>query len=243
MENKYDNLAFFAKYSQMKRSQEGLEGAGEWETLRSVLPAFSQKTVLDLGCGYGWHCLYAYHHGAKAVLGIDSSQRMLEVAKKKAAGLPIVYRQMAMEDIQFAAKQFDIILSSLAIHYIKDIKPLFQGIYDCLADDGIFVFSVEHPVYTAHGSQDFIYDEAGHIQHFPVDRYFDEGIRHANFLQEDVIKYHRTLTTYLTTLLQTGFILEAVMEPQPSQALLEQPGMKDELRRPMMLIVRARKGK
>lgn len=243
MENKYDDLGFFQKYSQMKRSQEGLEGAGEWETLRSVLPDFTEKTVLDLGCGYGWHCLYAYHQGAKEVLGIDSSQRMLEVARKKAAGLPIVYRQMGMEEIRNIHTEFDIVLSSLAIHYIADIRTLFQAIYDCLAEDGIFVFSAEHPVFTAHGSQDFIYDETGHIKHFPVDRYFEEGIRHANFLQEDVIKYHRTLTTYLNTLLQIGFILDAVMEPQPSQALLEQPGMKDELRRPMMLIVRARKGK
>jgi len=56
-----------------------------------------------------------------------------------------------------------------------------------------------------------------------------------------VTKYHRTLTPYLLTLLQNGFILEKVIEPQPPEELLEVPGMKDEMRRPMMLLIAARK--
>ena len=39
-ENKYDDNIFFQKYSQMSRSQQGLAGAGEWETLRKLLPDF-----------------------------------------------------------------------------------------------------------------------------------------------------------------------------------------------------------
>ena len=50
-ENKYDDDIFFQKYSQMSRSQQGLAGAGEWETLRKLLPDFKDKRVLDLGCG------------------------------------------------------------------------------------------------------------------------------------------------------------------------------------------------
>ena len=52
-ENKYDDDIFFQKYSQMSRSQQGLAGAGEWETLRKLLPDLKDKRVLDLGCGYG----------------------------------------------------------------------------------------------------------------------------------------------------------------------------------------------
>ena len=39
-ENKYDDDIFFQKYSQMSRSQQGLAGAGEWETLKKMLPDF-----------------------------------------------------------------------------------------------------------------------------------------------------------------------------------------------------------
>lgn len=74
-ENKYDNETFFEQYSQMSRSINGLKGAGEWHVLKQMLPDFTNKRVLDLGCGFGWHCEYAVEHGAKAVVGIDISKK------------------------------------------------------------------------------------------------------------------------------------------------------------------------
>ena len=103
------------------------------------------------------------------------------------------------------------------------------------------MFSVEHPVFTAYGTQDWYYDEEGNILHFPVDNYYYEGKRKAVFLGEEVIKYHRTLTTYLNTLLTHGFELCQVVEPQPPESMFHIPGMRDEMRRPLMLIVSARK--
>ena len=52
-ENKYDNNRFFSQYSQMSRSVDGLKGAGEWHVLQKMLPDFTGKRVLDLGCGFG----------------------------------------------------------------------------------------------------------------------------------------------------------------------------------------------
>lgn len=240
-ENKYDDEVFFQKYSQMLRSQKGLQGAGEWSELRKILPAFQGKSVLDLGCGYGWHCRYAAEHNAAKVLGTDISEKMLSTARRINAAPQIEYRRAAMEDLQFAAGTFDVVLSSLAFHYVKDFAPLVANIFDWLRPDGSFVFSVEHPVFTAYGTQDWYYDQDGKILHFPVDNYYYEGQREAIFLGERVVKYHRTLTSYLNTLLCSGFILEHVIEPQPPAEMLHLTGMKDEMRRPMMLLVSARK--
>lgn len=55
------------------------------------------------------------------------------------------------------------------------------------------------------------------------------------------MKYHRTLTSYLDTLLSSGFELQHIIEPQPPQEMLGIEGMRDEMRRPMMLLVSARK--
>ena len=74
-QNKYDDPVFFDKYSQMSRSKEGLSGAGEWHILKQMLPDFNNKIVLDLGCGYGWHSLYAVKHGASKVIACDISDR------------------------------------------------------------------------------------------------------------------------------------------------------------------------
>lgn len=79
--------------------------------------------------------------------------------------------------------------------------------------------------------------------HWPVDNYYVEGKREAVFLGEPVVKYHRTLTTYINDLTAAGFSIVDLKEPQPDQEMLDTiPGMKDELRRPMMLIISAVKG-
>lgn len=236
-ENKYDNEVFFKKYSEMNRSKEGLKGAGEWSELQKVLPDFEGKRVLDLGCGYGWHCLYAAENGALSVLGVDISEKMLRAASEKNGHDRIEYRQSAMEDLDFPDGSFDVVISSLAFHYVKDFAPLVRKISRWTASGGSFVFSAEHPVFTAYGTQDWYYDEKGGILHFPVDNYYYEGKRDAVFLGEKVTKYHRTLTTYLNTLLANGFVITDIIEPQPPENMLELPGMRDEMRRPMMLIV------
>ena len=240
-ENSYDNPRFFEKYSQMLRSSQGLEGAGEWRELEKLLPDFSGKRVLDLGCGYGWHCAYAAQHGAAAVLGTDLSEKMLATAQAKNGAPQITYRRSAMEDLAFPDGSFDVILSSLALHYVRDFVPLVERIVRWLTPGGHFVFSVEHPVFTAYGSQDWYYGPEGEILHFPVDNYYYEGKRDAVFLGEHVVKYHRTLTTYLNTLLEQGLVLRHVVEPQPPENMLDLPGMRDEMRRPMMLLVSADK--
>lgn len=240
-ENRYDDEFFFQKYSEMTRSQLGLAGAGEWPKLQKILPDFRGKTVLDLGCGYGWHCKYAAEHGAAHVLGTDISRKMLEVAATRNSNDRIEYRQSAMEDLEFPEGSFDIVVSSLALHYVKDFEPLIKSIHHWLKAGGQLIFSVEHPVFTAYGSQDWYYDQNGEILHFPVDNYYYEGQREAIFLGERITKYHRTLTTYLGTLLTNGFQITHVVEPQPPENMMDIPGMKEEMRRPMMLLVAAHK--
>lgn len=241
-ENKYDDPLFFAKYAQMDRSRLGLAGAGEWPTLRRLLPDFDGRDVLDLGCGYGWHCAYAAEHGARSVLGIDLSEKMLAVAQRDHAAPGIAYRRLAIEDADFAADSFDVVLSSLALHYVADLDALVRRIARWLRPGGVFVFSCEHPVFTAEGTQDWYRDAQGSILHFPVDHYFCEGARQAVFLGERMTKYHRTLTSYVGALLENGFALTGLAEPHPTQQMIDTiPGMADEMRRPMMLILRGEK--
>lgn len=243
-ENIYDNDAFFNEYKNFPRSVEGLNAAGEWHELKKMLPVFHNKTVLDIGCGFGWHCIYAANKGAKRVIGTDISEKMLSVAKERNNHESIEYLRTAMEDLDFKANSMDIVLSSLAFHYTPNFDGVCKKINGFLKLNGNFVFSVEHPIFTAFGSQEWIYDKNNNPIYWPVDHYFSESERESIFLGEKVIKYHRTLTTYLKTLLDNGFSINDIVEPKPAQHLLETvPEMKNELRRPMMLLVSATKSK
>ena len=55
----------------------------------------------------------------------------------------------------------------------------------------------------------------------------------------DEAKQLLTLTQILMGLLKNGFELKAVEEAMPPKEMMDMPGMKDELRRPMMLLVKA----
>ncbi|MDR2037118.1 MAG: class I SAM-dependent methyltransferase [Bacteroidales bacterium] len=241
-ENKYDDTVFFEQYKKMIRSEKGLAGAGEWYLLEKMLPAFKEKDMLDLGCGFGWHCRYAMEKGAASVIGVDISEKMLEKAREINCLKGVEYIRQPIEDLEFPAEKFDIVLSSLTFHYIKSYHTMIDNIYQWLKPGGSFIFSVEHPVFTAYGTQEWIYDETGEKAYWPVDNYFLEGKREAVFLGEKVVKYHRTLATYLGTLLKRGYTVKEVAEPQPAPDMLaEYPEMKEELRRPMMLLISAEK--
>jgi SAM-dependent methyltransferase len=239
-QNKYDDSDFFANYSRMPRSVGGLNAAGEWQELRAMLPELHDKRVLDLGCGFGWHCRYAREQQARSVVGVDLSGNMLERARAMTDDPGIRYMQLAIEDIDFHAGEFDVVISSLALHYIERLDILCRRIYHCLAPGGAFVLSVEHPVFTALASQDWHYGPQGEKLHWPVDGYHQEGSRQARFLDHDVIKYHRTAATYMNTLIASGFSIRSVAEPKPTEEMLEtNPDMRDEMRRPIFLMISA----
>ena len=241
-QNKYDDPAFFARYAAMARSTGGLAAAGEWPVLRAMLPPLAGARVLDLGCGFGWHCRYVREMGAASVVGIDLSERMLARARDMGDDPAIAYVRAAIEDVDLPAASFDLVLSSLALHYVADFVPVFAKVQRLLVPGGAFVFSIEHPVFTARPEQDWWTAADGTRLHWPVDRYGEEGERRSSWLAPDVVKYHRTLATILNALLGAGFAIGQVEEPGPPAAMgAADPAMADEARRPMFLLVAARK--
>ena len=232
--NQYDNPEFFAAYAQMSRSQFGLEGAGEWHQLEPMFPKLAGKAVLDLGCGYGWHCKYAADHGVAQVLGIDQSERMIKEAKRRNTAECIKYRVCGIHDFDYPVETYDLVVSNLVLHYIEDLQEVYLIVQRTLKPGGTFLFNIEHPTFTAGVNQQFSSDGT-----WPVTDYYYPGERTTDFLGHEVKKYHHTLTQILNGLLQTGFVIEAVEEAMPPEQWRDQ--MPEEMKRPMMLLVKARK--
>ena len=90
------------------------------------------------------------------------------------------------------------------------------------------------------------------VAHRQVDHLVDRFVRRENPMitrdlaqGHDVVKYHRTVATYLNAFIDTGFTITRLSEPQPTQEMLVQhPQWQDETRRPMFLLIAAiKKGK
>lgn len=240
-QNIYDNQTFFDGYAQLSRSVQGLDGAPEWPTIRSILPDLQGKKVVDLGCGYGWFCRSAREQGADRVLGMDLSEKMLGKAKEMTEDPAIEYRQQDLEALQLPAASFDLVYSSLTLHYIEDLGKLFATVYQALVNGGEFIFTAEHPIYTAPKHQGWLVDEAGQ-KSWPINGYQQEGKRISNWLAEGVIKQHRMLGTYINLLIQQGFTIRYLNEWGPSaQQITDNPALDEEKERPMIFILAVQK--
>jgi SAM-dependent methyltransferase len=240
-QNIYDNDEFFAGYARLPRSVAGLEGAPEWLALRALLPDLHGRRVLDLGCGYGWFCRWAREAGAAAVLGVELSEKMLARARADTRDAAITYQRADMESLALPGEAFDLVYSSLALHYVEDVGGLMAEIYRSLVPGGSLVFSTEHPIYSAPAAPKWSLDTAGH-KIWPVDHYLDEGPRTTNWLAPGVIRHHRTIATTINLLLRVGFAIAHLEEWGPSDAqIAAQPSLADERHRPPFLIVAAKK--
>ena len=240
-QNIYDNDEFFAGYSRLPRSIEGLDGAPEWPALQALLPDLRGRRVLDLGCGFGWFCRWARERGADRIEGIDVSDKMLARARATTGDATITYVRADLERLVLRASSFDVVYSSLALHYIVDLERLLAEVHQALVIGGSLVFSVEHPIMTAPALPGWSTDGAGR-KVWPITGYLDEGPRSTDWLTRGVIKQHRTLATYVNLLLRLGFALTHVGEWGPSaQQILTRPQLADEHERPPFLLVAARR--
>jgi SAM-dependent methyltransferase len=242
-QNIYDDPAFFAGYATLPRSREGLGAVYEWPAFQRLLPAsLAGLHILDLGCGLGYFAREARARGAASVLGIDLSHRMLAEAQARTQDPEIVYRQADLEGYEPEHARFELVVSSLALHYIVDYRRLVARVAASLKPRGRFAFSVEHPIYTAHGSASWHLAPDGSRMHWPVDRYRDEGERRTSWFVDGVVKHHRTVETYVNGLLEAGLRLVRLEEPEADPAMLSaHPEWQDERRRPPFLLLAADK--
>jgi SAM-dependent methyltransferase len=239
-QNIYDNEGFFAEYSRLPRSVDGLSAAPEWPALRAMLPELRGRNVVDLGCGFGWFGRWARENGAAHALGIDVSEKMLERAKAETHDPAITYVRTDMEHLELPAASFDLAYSSLAFHYIEDFRRLATAIHRALVDGGRLVFSVEHPIYTAPSEPKFVTNSSGRAT-WPLDGYLDEGLRTTDWLAKGVIKHHRTVATYINALVDAGFTILHLDEWGPTpKHIAAHPDWADDHQRPPFLLVSAR---
>ena len=100
------------------------------------------KRVLDLGAGTGLLTYYwlKEFQNTQYIL-VDIADEMLEISKKRFAGLGNVSHQTMDYTKQLPDGKFDAIISALSIHHLEDVQKtdLFYRIYDALPNGGVFV--------------------------------------------------------------------------------------------------------
>lgn len=215
-QNIYDNEEFFKGYQELRSNKTKVSSNDliEIPQFFELIGDVRNKTVLDMGCGTGGQDRRLIEMGAKKVLGIDISEKMIEVAKKDTDSDKITYKLLSMSNLEEITEKFDIVISSLAIHYVEDYDLLCKKVYGLLNDGGYFIFSHMHPMESAiifKGFEDrsvVINDK----KYFLISDYNNEGKREIHWFIDGVVMYHRNMSHLVNGLIDAGFKIERLNE-------------------------------
>ena len=246
-QNIYDIKSFSDAYDKMRYENKGMNANDlvEIPNFRKLIPDVKGKRILDLGCGYGENDKYCIGLGAKEILGIDISKHMIKIAKENNNDENIKYKVMAMENINEIEEKFDIVISSLAFHYVKDYEKLINDIYNLLNDDGILIFSIDHPLRIASKFETWMkknYTKINGKWFLLVSDYNREGIREKEWNGVMVKRYHRNFSSLINGLVNSGFKIDKILEPIPDEKSIKIiPKYINQYDRPYFLFIRAKK--
>lgn len=100
-----------------------------------VLNGRSGDSAIDLGCGTGDVAARLTAH-YRHVRAIDLSEPMLEVARRRYAGLGIDFE---CQDINQVSGQYDLVISSMVLHHVPDLPLTLRRIGRLVAPGGTVI--------------------------------------------------------------------------------------------------------
>lgn len=236
-QNHYDDPVFFEGYLKLRQRPGNLNDTLEQPALRALVGDVAGSRVVDLGCGAGGLCRWLRKEGAAEVLGVDISEKMLKVARSQTCD-GITYVLQSLETLELAAQSIDLVVSSLALHYLPDLGRIATSVKKALCSGGRFVFSIEHPYSTAISPQRWIEHPETGRRVWPLEGYKREGLREKHWMVEGIQTYHRSMETTVSTMLQAGFLLETLQEPLATPEAVEKwPELERMRERPPFLLL------
>ena len=177
----------------------------------SLLPEITGRRVLDVGCGPGAYAQELVARGA-SVVACDVSERMLELAMERLDGIGsselVEFRKLDLTQplSMFEDEEFDVINAPLCLDYVADWSALFHDFHRILKPRGVFLFSCGHPAFDA--------------EYFKTDAYFSVERVECTWKgfgkQIRMPSYRRSLEEVFAPIVEAGFRLEKVHEPQPT---------------------------
>lgn len=199
----------------------------------SLLPPVKGKKVVDAGCAAGWYSEWLLKQGAE-VIALDFSPNMIAMTRRRIGEQADIIRADLNEPLHFIEdKTVDIVLSSLALHYIKNWEVPMAEFRRILKPSGTLVFSIHHPF------MDFTV--------FKKENYYVTEIINDEW-ETDTGKvkiqfYRRPLSKIISSVIDAGFAIEKLVEPMPTEKFKElQPQIYERLtKKPHFLFIRAAK--
>jgi ubiquinone/menaquinone biosynthesis C-methylase UbiE len=211
---------------------------------------------LDLGCGEGSNTRAVARLGAR-MTALDIAPTFIRYARETEAEAPlgIDYVLGDGQSIDFPEASFDFVTAFMSMMDMADQRGVLKGIHRVLKPGGFLQFSILHPCFVPPTRRN-IRDEAGKPVAVEIADYFDESdgridrwifssipeAERSTLTPFAVPRFHRTLSTWVSMIVEAGLTIDAFGEPMASvEVALAEPMVADTRIAPIFLHVRARK--
>jgi len=109
----------------------------------------NNKTVLDIGCGYGWCEINFLSRGVRKIVGIEVSDNDLDTIRKNINSDKLEIHVSSATNLSFEAESFDTVVSWEVIEHIPkgDERKMLNEVARVLKPNGVFYLSTPHSTF------------------------------------------------------------------------------------------------
>ncbi|WP_148929231.1 class I SAM-dependent methyltransferase [Paenibacillus methanolicus] len=192
-------------YEKHVDKQSGHNAYYERPAMINLMPTdMRQMNILDAGCAAGWYTEHFIHQGAQ-VSAIDISPDMTEACRRRIGNRATIIQGDLSETLPFSDRTFDLIVSSLTLHYLEDWASTFREFHRIMKPGAGLIFSVHHPF------MDYT--------HFSRPDYFARELLTEVWNKPEAgaveVSFYRRSMQDIVNATSECFVLESIVEPQP----------------------------
>jgi malonyl-CoA O-methyltransferase len=171
-----------------------------------LLPIFDRiqlenKRVIDFGCGTGRHVAHYLDRNAYEILGIDISESMLSVARRKTTDPKVHFIQSGLDAIPITNAIFDVGIASLVLSHLEELGPSLKEMARVLRSGASLLVADVHWSFNERGWQRIFRSQTA-----PKRRFAPES-------------YYHTLVDFQKAFDENGFMMVIHEEPVLSPAV------------------------